>query len=109
MNGHNVTEVRVGLKSKLRFVCKGDQYITSLILVCPSQSKNINCRFQMSRFSIRSNRIWASRFLYDMIMTPSVTGNYWINYVTIAIANNSMMKTGNETKDSSGNTVDCFM
>ena len=109
MKGHKVTKVRVGLKSKLRFVCKGDQCITSFILVCPSQSENINSRFQMAMFSIRSNRTYASRFLYDMIMPTSVTGNSWIHSVTIAIANNSMMKAGHETKDSSGNTVDCFM
>ena len=111
VNGYKVTEVRVGLKSKIKFMCKGDQCLTSFILACPSQSKNINCRFQMAMFSIGSNRTQAARFLCDMNMPPPITGNSWndtksmIHSATRDIANNSMMKAGNETKDSSGNTV----
>ena len=65
----------------------------------------------MAMFSIGSNRTQAAWLLCDMNMPPPITGNSWndtkstIHSATIDIANNSMMKDGNEMTDSSGNNV----
>ena len=64
----------------------------------------------MAMFSIGSSMTHAAQFLRDRNM-PAITVNYlndtksMINYVTIDIANNSMMKARNDRNDSSGNNV----
>ena len=115
VHGYTVSEIRVGLKSKLKFICNREHCLATFIITCSSGSENINCRFQMAMFSIGCNRTQASRFLCNMNMPPPVTSNSWnstkrtIHTATVDVASKSMMKAGNEIKDTSGNivTVSC--
>ena len=98
-DGYDVTEVKAGLDTSMKFTCRTCSDELNLRNTC---GENINVRFQMAMYSIGGYYTQGERFLANMNMPPPASTSRTIVYKdaihtgTEKVAQQSMSKSARE-------------